>query len=64
MIIGFPTENEIILLDSLENMLKTSELNFKEFMIKFMYRKAFKPKEIANTINAVTLVDLMSVFSR
>lgn len=64
VIIGFPTENETTLLDSLEVSLVTSEVNFKEFLIKFMYRKAFKPKEIANTINAVTLVDLMSVFSR
>lgn len=64
IIIGFPSDNEKSLLDSLESMLITNEVNFKEFMIKFMYRKAFKPKEIANTLNAVSLVDLMSVFSR
>lgn len=64
IIIGFPTENEGALLDSLEAMLITNEINFKEFMVKFMYRKAFKPKEIANTINAVSLIDLMSIFSR
>jgi hypothetical protein len=64
IIIGFPSDNEKSLLDSLESMLITYEVNFKEFMIKFMYRKAFKPKEIANTLNAVSLVDLMSVFSR
>jgi len=64
VIIGFPTENESTLLDSLEQSLIVSEVNFKEFLVKFMYRKAFKPKEIANSINAVTLVDLMSILSR
>lgn len=36
IVIGFPTENEASLLDSLEAMLVTNEINFKEFMVKFM----------------------------
>lgn len=64
IVIGFPTKNEESLLDSLEGMLMIAEVNFKEFMIKFNFRKAYVAKEIANTMNAVNLVDLMSVLSR
>lgn len=64
IIIGFPSENQLIILHSLTTMLVFGEVNFKQFLVKFLQRIALKAKEIPNTQQAVSLVDLMLVLTR
>lgn len=63
-VVGFPSDAEKEVLKNVEFMTLVSEVNFKEFLITFKYGNTLKQKEIANSMNGVTLVDLMTYLNR